>query len=177
LLGTVDFVATEYGEAAKEAWLNALEEEIQHAHRYPLASSWYPLKTYWKAGVAACREFAPDSLTEAVRKWGAHGAQVQLTGIYRIFLKVGSPNMMFRLAAKIWKIYYSEGTMVIPVNEKGHVVAQLRDFSIQDPLWGESCAGWIARAVQLTGKKNTQVTVTQTPRGDEGFFEFSISWV
>ena len=44
LISTVGFVEKEYGAAAKEDWLNSLQEEVQHSIRYALASSWYPVE-------------------------------------------------------------------------------------------------------------------------------------
>ena len=176
LTTTVSFIEEEFGESAKEAWLEGLDDETRHAFQYALASSWYPLELFWTNGLNACRRFAPDRLIEVVRKWGQHSAKTQLTGIYRLLLKLGSPNMMLSAAPKMWGTFNNEGTISAPVNEKGHGVVKIEGMSLRDPLFGENLSGWIEETIRLTGIKNVTTTVIQSPRDDKNFYELSISW-
>jgi uncharacterized protein (TIGR02265 family) len=176
LTTTTSFVEEEFGKPAKEEWLESLDNETQHAYRFALATSWYSMDLYWKGGMAACQRFAPGRIAETMRKWGAHTARSQLTGIYRLLLKLGSPNKMLSSAPRMWGTFNSEGTISVPVNEKGSAVLRLEGLSLHDPLFGESLAGWMEEAIRLSGAKRVAATVTQTPRTDKDFFEFSIDW-
>lgn len=176
LVMTVDFVEKEFGEAAKAEWLAALSEDDRHSFEYPMATSWYPLDLFWSGGMAACERFAADRLPEVTRRWGAHGARMQLTGIYRLLLKLGSPNMMLSSAPRMWGTFNSEGTILAIRNEKGCGIVRLEDFSLKAPLFGEQMAGWMGEAILLSGKRDVQVAVTQTPSSGNDYFEFELTW-
>ena len=70
----------------------------------------------------------------------------------------------------------SEGTICAIRNEKGHGIVRLESFSIQMPLFGEQIAGWMGEAILLSGKKDVQAAVTQTPSGERDYFEFELTW-
>jgi hypothetical protein len=173
---TTSFVEKEFGPDAREEWLDSMDDEAQHAFRFPLATSWYPLDLYWTGGMAACQRFTPGRLGETMRKWGAHAANTQLTGIYRLLLKFGSPNLMLSAASRMWGTFNSEGSMSAPINEKEHAVLKLENFPLRDPLFGQLLAGWVEEAFRLSGKKTVTATVTQAPIADRDFFELSLSW-
>jgi hypothetical protein len=129
-------------------------------------------------GRRACEIFFPDNLKEGARRWGEFNAKREMTGIYKLILKIGSPNMMISLASQTWKMYYSEGAMDCIVNEKGRAVMRTRDVPIRDSLWGHHSAGWMQQGLILAGGKNGTVTVMQKPGNNPGIddFEFTYLW-
>jgi hypothetical protein len=176
LMTTISFIEEEFGESAKEEWLESLDAETQHTFRYALATSWYPMELFWKNGMVACQRFAPGRLVEVMRKWGAHCANAQLTGIYRLLVRLGSPNMMLSSAPRMWGTFNSEGTISAPVNEKGRGIVKLEGLPLREPLFGENTAGWVEEAIRLSGVKRVTVIVTQTPRVGNDFYEWSLEW-
>jgi len=180
LITTVDYVTRTFGEASCEEWLSQLDKETEYALRYPLASSWYPVEQmYLVPGIEACRRFTTTTLESAVRQWGAHGAERELSGVYRVLLKIGSPGMMVSAASKTWRTYYSEGKLRILDNRKGFALLRTEDVPIETPLWGEVTAGWMARALQLTNASDPSVVVSRTSKEEdsgENCFEFVLSW-
>ena len=171
------FVTARFGDEGFEKWLSYLSEETQHSLRYPLATSWYSAQeTIVRPTRCMCELFFSEDLVFGARQLGAFSAEHHLTRIYRILLKIGSPNIMISMAKKSWRMFFSEDRLDIIRNEKGHAVMQMHGIPITDILWGEGIAAWFEKALILAGAKEVSASVTQTSVLAGSRFEFQLKW-
>jgi len=171
------FVVERFGNEASEAWLSSLPEATQGVMRSALASSWYSVQEILILPMRCmCERFFSEDTVCGAKRFGAYAAEHQLTGIYRLALKMGRPNAVLPLATTTWKMLYSENSMAITCNEKGRAVLVARGIPLQDPLWGHATAAWFERALTLAGAENGSAQVIQTGTIAGNDFEFTIEW-
>ena len=171
------FVESRFGEDGFAKWLAALDEETQYVVQFAMASSWYPAEQMFAVpGRRMCELFFPDDLEEGAREWGRAGADRELTGVYRLLVRVGSTNMMLSTAADKWPMFYNTATLRPVVNEKHHALLRLEGSPVSDILWANAVAGWLERALAMSGVRDARVDITQTTEGGLSVFEFNLTW-
>ena len=173
----VKFVTERFGNDGFETWVSSLPEETQGEIRFILASSWYPVQeTLVLPFRRMCEMFFSGDTVGGAKTFGEYSAKHQLTGIYRLLLKIGSPNAMLSVASTSWRMFYSEGSLRVISNEKGRAVLRIQEVPIQDSLWAHGTAIWFERALEMAGAKNASVTVTQAATASGNEFEFTMEW-
>ena len=114
------FIKDRFGEGGLNQWIGALTPEARQV--YPasvLVSSWYPLKEFLIEPLhKMCDLFCAGDLKGA-RESGRFSADYSLKGIYRIFVKLGSPEFMLRRAGTILPVYYTPSEMKVAECRKG----------------------------------------------------------
>jgi hypothetical protein len=173
LLSSVKYVTSVFGDAAYQQWSDGLKEETQRKLRFTDSSSWYPIdEMFLLPGRRLCELFHSSDVEGGARAWGHFAATCELTGIYKLLLKIGSPGAMIAVSNVTWKTFYDKGALLPILNEDGRAVLRTRDVPITDPIWGHYASGWLEEALFLTGEKNGSVSVTH--KMDD--FEFSVRW-
>ncbi len=102
------YVRERFGEEALAKILDALPEGDRAPLASVLASSWCPMGAFLRfmqeaKGQLGGRE--PDVL----RNMGRASAEYGVTGVYKIFFKVGSPEFIISRATRVFSSYYDTG--------------------------------------------------------------------
>ena len=172
-----NFVEDRFGEAALEAWIETLSDNQQPVLRSAFASSWYDyVEMYLEPMRLMCEHFFSDNTTEGARALGLSAAETQLTGVYRILLKLGSPNMMISAAGKTWIMLHSAGKLVPVVNEKGNATIRTKDIPEFNSLVAEVTAAWMEKALEMAGGNDARVVFSKKEDADGPYFEFELTW-
>ena len=176
IVSTLKFIREEYGEAEEQKFLEQLSEE----HRGILTwdgckALWYPFSLYKEISEKALEMYGEDN-TNFLRKIGAFTAEHD-TKVPKLFYTVGTPQAIIRLGAWAYQRYFNEGKLEIIESSKGSVIFRIRDISIIDPIMYERIAGWMEKAVELCGGKNskTEVKISEFKTGEEEIVFYS-SW-
>jgi hypothetical protein len=122
-----------------------------------VSGGWYLLDWY-KAMHSAAREVlhAGPSLP---RKIGRESTRRDLTGIYRIFLQMVSPQLMVSLSSRIFGLYYSEGSMRVAEKRDGYARVDLVDcLGFDENIW-QDVLGASELALELAGAKNVRMRI------------------
>ena len=98
----------------------------------------------------------PKDATLRLQGLGAHIAQEDLGGVYRIFLKLGSVDGTLRVLARVWGRYFDEGRAALIDPQAGAYTFEVIDPSLH-PLHPHLIAGYVRRAVELAGAKSANV--------------------
>jgi len=61
-------------------------------------------------------------------------------------------------------------------NEEGHIVVHVTRFPGSDEYIENRIAGWMQRAVEITGCKHVSVKITQSLARNDGCTEYRISY-
>ena len=115
-----------------------------------LAGSWYPFAYFAQILDAAEALFGNGTGTFA-RRQGAACADVDLRGVYRVFIRFTSVGFLVERAGKVWRQYYDSGELVVLESEKHFVNFELRGFASPHRGHCETVLGWSWRASELSG--------------------------
>jgi hypothetical protein len=84
---------------------------------------------------------------------GAHNADEHLHSVYRLFLRLGPADMLFKSTASLWSNYYDAGKIRISVDEPGHKILQITEFGYKNSAWCERIFGYIDKGFTLSGNR------------------------
>lgn len=152
ILGRLQYVEKTYP-ASWEQYTDELEPGTREAIRAGLLkSSWYPIEMLLSVGDVAERMFGSGD-HEVIRKMAAYSARVNMPTVYKVFLRLGSPEFMVSRLPRIWSTLYDSGAMT------GHVVGhsaivELRDFGHPDRGLCQGMSGFMEECLRIIGMKH-----------------------
>ena len=132
-----------------------------------LATKTYSAEDLSRLMEAYAREAGGDPDAVYV-EMGRASAEYSLTTIHRMFLMIGTPEMMVPRGASAWNSYYDQGTMKATTEGPGTAVIQLTGIQLPHRAICLRIAGWMEKFVDLaSGQKasslHTQCTLKGAP--------------
>ena len=171
------FIKDRFGVGGLNQWMDALTPEALKV--YPasvLVSSWYPLKEFLIEPLRKmCDLFYARDLKGAGES-GHFSADYSLKGVYKIFVKLGSPEFMLRRAGSILPIYYTPSEIKVVECRKGRGIMQITKFPEMDQVLEVRIAGWMERAIEISGGKQPNIKITQSLTAGDPLSEFLATW-
>lgn len=171
------FIKDRFGEGGLNQWVNALTPEARKV--YPasvLVSSWYPLKEFLIEPIRRMCDFFYAGDLKGARESGRFSADYSLKGIYKIFVKLGSPEFMLRRAGTILPLYYTPSEMKVVECRKGQGIMQITRFQSMDQALEIRIAGWMERAIEISGGKQPNIKITKSLTAGDPLSEFLATW-
>ena len=113
---------------------------------------------------------------DGAKKVGRFSADYALNGVYKIFIKMGTPSFIIKRASRILPTYYRPSTMKSLKTTAKSTTLEITEFPKMDQYIEERIYGWIQRALEISGCKGLIVLTSKSfTRGDD-ITEFQISW-
>ncbi|MFC1732085.1 hypothetical protein ACFL6I_17385 [candidate division KSB1 bacterium] len=171
------FIMKKFGKKEYERWLNSLAPAARKVFSSPLnKTEWYPLKeTLVKPTNKLCELFYKNNMRGAF-ECGRFSAEYGLKGIYKVLVKLSSPQILINRAGKILHNYYEPSEIDVFAETKNSVVVRITKFSEMTSCIEQRIAGWMQRAVEITGSNHVEVKITQSLTRDHPFTEFHVIW-
>lgn len=163
------------GSEGLERVLSMLKPETRAALEKPLAIMWYPLNAFTELVEIDCRETAGGNEKELITR-AEDVVDHQLRGIYRVFVRVGSPEFVLKRVANIHQTYFRgiEATArVVPPHE---AFVRYTGFSTQHRIMENLIIGFYKKALEISGARNVMAIVTTPIASEAGFAEFRLRW-
>ena len=136
---------------------------------------WYPFEQFIELITTIDRLFGKGD-GGLVLELARHGADANLTTIYRLFFKVGTTHWILGRAVRLWSAHYDSGYLEVMTRGPKTAVLRVRAFATPHPVHCLSVMGWAQRSIELSGGKNVQSVETRCrTRGDE-FCQFESTW-
>jgi hypothetical protein len=146
--GTVRAIKELYGEEALKKILEAGSPELRElCSRKVLDNEWVPDRVASSLMLTADRLYGRGDLA-AIRKIGFLVAHYNLTGIYKIYVKMSSIGGLVKRADQIWKQYFNIGRVQVLLSEEKHFQFEIMDH---DPF-PEKCTailGWLDMFIEV----------------------------
>ena len=159
-----------------EEWLDSLSERSKDIMEYPLTSMWYPMEEAISEPTKKLCELFFDSKLIGARECGKFSAEHALKGIYRFFVRMGSPSFILSRASRILPTYYMPSKIELSEMESKYAVLTITEFPESTVYIEERIKGWIIRALELSGCRGVMLdTVKSLTKGHE-FTRFKVSW-
>lgn len=130
-------------------------------------ATWYPLSMFIELNIAIDKAFGKGDLG-LIKALGRHGADANLTTIYRLFFKVGTVKWIMARAARLWGMHYDSGRLIVKQFPGKEVEMEIVDYVAPHRVHCLAVQGWAERSIELSGAKDVVVDeIACRANGDE----------
>ncbi len=176
VLSSLRYVRQRFGEPALAGVLSALPaEDGARLRDLVLASSWYPIGCLMRFMQEAEKQLASQD-PKLLQNMGRASCEEGLKGVYKIFLKVGSPGFTIDRAARVLSNYYDTGELVVVDKGERRVAAELRGLEEAGQPLCERIYGWMQRMLEMTGVRNLRSAHSSCVHRGDPVCRFEGSW-
>jgi hypothetical protein len=175
LLDTLAAIKVRAGEKELAKIVERLSGEARAVFEGPLYSStWYSLDAFAEFLEADIQETANGD-REVLSKRSEKVVEGQLSGIYRIFVKVGTPGFVITRISAIHATYF-KGVQIIPEIEEHQATIKYVGFQKQHEIMQPVIIGFFRKALELCGAKEVGLDFTVPIAQGREYSELTISW-
>lgn len=171
------FVRARHGEEGYRQWLKGLSPQARTVYEgVVLATTWFAMKPIMlEPTKLVCDMFYGGSLTGAV-ELGKYSADHGLKGIYRLFVKLGSPEFIIGKAGAILPTYYKGSAMEAKKVASGKALVRITAFPEPHAIVESRIQGWMMQALTICGVSDVRVRIASSMASGAGTTDFDISW-
>jgi len=175
--GSYETKGAGFGEEACQKWLTALPEASQKIYRGQiLPSLWYNLHDAMAVPQNKLIEMFYHGDAKQARVLGRWLADQQLSGIYKLFVKMGSPQYIISKAKSVMSTFYRPAALEAVETSKTHFIFRVTEFSEFFEILEEQIAGWCERALELSGGQNGTVVINTSIAKGDAYTEYELHW-
>jgi hypothetical protein len=173
-----EFVKSKFTSRHQE-WINSMEEDSRKIFASAIyATNWYPVEV---GAVDPTKQIATLFYAGNYRKaaWesGRYSADSALSGgIYKFFVKASSPNFIISRANRVFTTYYRPCEMNVVETGSHRVVVHIESQEKMDELVELRIAGWMERALEISGCKELKVDIPKSFSKGDGLTRFDMRW-
>jgi len=177
LVSTKDFIIKKFGDTGYKKWLNELPENIAKIYfESILLSKWFPLKECLTEPTQIMCNMFYKSDVKGAWEAGRYSAEYSLRGIYRIFVKMGSPQFIAQKASLILPLFYKPSRMSVEMLSDTNGSLKIHQFSDICDIIENRIGGWIEMALELSGCKLENFKITKSLTSGDEYTEFMVNW-
>lgn len=173
-----EFIKNNFGQQNFKTWLNSLSKEANEVYRSRiLVSAWYPLETIFTEPTRKmCNMFYNRDLKGA---WevGRFSAEYAVRGVYKIFVRIATPQALTKRASQILTTYYRPCSIKAKkILKKKETIIRITKFPEMNKIIENRILGWIERTLEICGYKNIDINVVRSLNRGDSISEFKINW-
>lgn len=159
------------------AWFDNLPEKSKQIFEKAIfPNQWYDLMdAVIIPTMEVSKMFFDRNDEKAAFELGRYSAETALKGIYKIFLRVSSPQFVISRATNIFDTYYTPAVIQIDEKSDKGMSIRLEGFDKENILIMKRIEGWIAKTLELVAKKEIH-THLRIEQGDELVCFLSAQW-
>jgi hypothetical protein len=103
-------------------------------------------------------------------------AERQLTGLYRVFVKLGSPEFVVRRISVIHQTYFVGTAVQVHALQPGEARIRYLGFGKQHRLMEYVMIGFYQKALEICGARNIQAQMSVPMATDGAYCELCVTW-
>lgn len=115
--------------------------------------AWYNYPLFIELGEVLDRRYGTGDLSLNI-ELGKWGAKLNTPNIFRMFIKLGSPEWIMNKAAKLWREHFTEGTMTVEhtkTDSGGVAEAEITDWPVPHLALSYAVLGFAIAAIEMSG--------------------------
>lgn len=175
LLDTIAAIKARAGEHEFAKIVKALNPQSRTLFEGAIYSStWYSLDAFTEFLEVDIRETAGGD-REALSKRSEKVIEKQLSGIYKIFVKVGTPGFVISRISAVHSTYF-RGIQIIPEIEERMATIKYLGFQKQHQILEYTIRGFFRKALEMCGAKEVAMKFTVPMAEGKEYSELTISW-
>jgi hypothetical protein len=176
LLDTLAAIRGRGGEAELAKIVKHLSKETKNILEQPIQpSNWYPLDAFVEFLEIDIRETA-GGVREVLTKRSEKVIESQLHGIYKIFVKLGSPGFVITRISAVHATYF-KGVEIIPETEDRRATIKYVGFQKHHDIMECVIRGFFRKALEISGAKQVTLQFTVPIAQGGSYSELSITWL
>jgi hypothetical protein len=173
---TIEQIKSRAGEAAFQKILGLLDEETRKVFEGDMFSStWYSLDLFTRFLEIEIKVLANGN-EEMVTKGSEAVIERQLKGIYKAFVKFGSPEFVIKRIAAVHATYFQGVPIEVQMPEKNRAVVKYTGFEKQHRIMGFAIVGFFKKALEISGAKDVAIYFSTPIEEGKEYSELSIAW-
>jgi hypothetical protein len=173
---TINQIKRRSGEEAFRKILGLLDEKTRKCFEGEIfASSWYSLDLFARFLEIEIRVLA-DGNEEMITRGSEAVIERQLRGIYKAFVKLGSPEFVIKRIAAVHATYFQGVPIDVQMEGRGKAVVRYTGFEKKHRIMGFAIIGFFKKALEISGASDVDLHFSTPIEEDKGYSELSISW-
>lgn len=173
---TINQVKRRAGEEAFQKILALLDEETRNVLKAEIySSSWYSLDFFTRFLEEEIRVLA-EGKEEMVTRGSEAVIERQLRGIYKAFVKLGSPEFVIKRIAAVHETYFQGVPIEVTLLGNRQAMIRYTGFEKQHRIMGFAIIGFFKKALEISGAKDAVIQFATPIEEGKGYSELSISW-
>jgi hypothetical protein len=140
-----------------------------------LSSEWYPLDAFVQFLEMDIKVTLQGDEKELIRRSEAL-VERQLTGVYKVFVRWGSPEFVLNRISIVHRSYYRGVDIEISLPSAGKAIVKHTGFAKQHRLMGLANIGFYRKALEISGAKDVSAEYATSIEDDKGYCELVLSW-
>jgi len=174
---TYDYVKNYFPDRLNE-WIQSLPNESKTIFQKPIyATEWFPLS---ESVIIPTRQvgvmFFNSNEIEAGLAIGRYSAEMALKGIYKIFVRISTPQFVLSRATSVFSTYYNHAEITIIETSSNKAILDFNQFERKDELIMHRVSGWIEKTLDITLKKSIKMNLVSRYEGDILGFTITAQW-
>src|SRR5882724_13402402 len=154
---TINQVKRRSGDDSLKKILNLLDDEARKVFEGDIfASTWYSLDLFTRFLEIEIKVLANGN-EEMVTKGSEAVIERQLKGIYKAFVKLGSPEFVIKRIAAVHATYFQGVPIEVQMQEKNRAVVKYTGFEKQHRIMGFAIVGFFKKALEISGAKDVAI--------------------
>jgi hypothetical protein len=173
---TIDQIKSRAGEAAFQKILGLLDEETRKVCEGEVFSStWYSLDLFTRfLEIEIC--VLADGKEEMVTRGSEAVIERQLRGIYKAFVKLGSPEFVIKRIAAVHATYFQGVPIEVQLQGNNRALVKYTGFAKQHRIMGFAIVGFFKKALEISGAKDVVIHFSVPIEEGKTYSELSIAW-
>jgi hypothetical protein len=174
---TIKAVKARYGDQTYDTIVGLLKGETRALFERPfiLPSSWYSLDAFVEFLEMNLKVTAQGNEQELIKRSEVL-VERQLSGIYKWFVKLGSPEFVLNRISMVHGTYFQGVNVEVRLPSPGKAIVKYTGFEKQHRLIGLSIVGFYRKALEISGAKDVKAEYTSSIEQDKGYCELVLSW-
>ena len=175
LLDSLESIKARAGQSEVSKIVGNLTAESRKVFESPiLFSEWYPLDAFAEFLETDIQQTAGgDREVLAVRSEKV--VEAQLHGIYKIFIKLGSPGFVITRIAAVHATYF-RGIKIVPEVEGHSATIRYLGFQKRHSIMEFAIIGFFRKALAISGAKRVELKFTVPIAKADTYSELTITW-
>lgn len=171
-----EYIRAKYPERIME-WLDSLPPASRKImDGVIVTNNWYPLREGLTIPVAQAGKLFFGSETKGAWDMGRYSADLALTGVYKLYVKFGTPKHIIERANRVFSAYFTPSEISTQASTKNSFTFRITKFDQIDPVVEHNIAGWMERALEISGCSSVNVQIPFSLSQHHKFTEFQLSW-
>ena len=170
-----EFVRKNFGSRFDE-WFGSLSSASSEIMKGSLASSWYPLQEAVVEPTQKICDLFYSGKEKGAWDAGRFSADHGLKGVYKVFVKMGSPEFLISRASKVFASYYRPCEIKVADHTSKRSVVHIVQFPQPNKLIESRIAGWMERALEISGCMQPRLKIHRSLAKGDSVTEFIAEW-
>jgi hypothetical protein len=177
LIDTIKGIKDRYGDQTYKNIVDQLKGETRALFERSLIlpSSWYSLDAFAQFLEMYLKVAVQGNEQELIKRSEVL-IERQLSGIYKWFVKLGSPEFVLNRISAVHRTYFQGVGIEVNLPSPGKAILKYTGFAKQHRLIGLIIIGFYRKALEISGAKEVKAEYTSSIEDDKGYCELILSW-